>query len=182
MINLNSVINELHGVEPYWSICRPCQCAGQCCVGADISITESEWQQIRKYVENMAIDDKAILEQNILNHVFCIFRAPTKCLIHDVRPENCKYTPYQALFNHKGMLVYSQVQVNPETHRCEFKLVSIPATTEQLVALQNNKFVDLPNYGTMTKYISLNWLVAHSQTFSPTHECSEWLKLDPLTL
>lgn len=181
MDNLNSLIEKLYKEETYWNICCPCQSDGYCCIGADVSVNTNEWSKIKKYVQLLSFEEKLILQKNIVNGTQCIFHAEDKCLIHDVRPENCRYTPYQLVVNSNNILKYSMVRINPETNRCEFEPVRKRISPQERKMIEQNSFVLLPNFDSYTKYISLNWLAKHCSVITEKTLCvSEWLKVQPL--
>lgn len=181
MENLNSTIEKLYEQEPYWNICCPCQCDGYCCIGADVSVNTNEWSKIKEYVQLLSFEEKLILQKNIVNGTQCIFHAEDKCLIHDVRPENCRYTPYQFVVNSNNILKYSMVRINPETNRCEFEPVHKSISLQERKMIEQTPFVVLQNFNSYAKYISLNWLAKHCPVITEKTLCvSEWLKVQPL--
>lgn len=86
-------------IEPYWNKCMHCQHHGKCCIRADVSIRADEWIIIKEYIQKLNISDKSALKYNIEHNIFCPFRTSDKCLIHEVRPLNCIWTPFQAVQN-----------------------------------------------------------------------------------
>lgn len=92
-------INRLMEIEPYWNKCIHCQQCGKCCKGANVSIRTDEWIMIKEYIQNLNESDKSDLRYNIEHNIFCPFRASDKCLIHEVRPLNCIWTPFRVLQN-----------------------------------------------------------------------------------
>lgn len=92
-------IETLIKIEPYWSKCTDCKNHGKCCINADISIRSDEFEIIKKYITELNDSDKYILKYNLEHNIFCPFRTKNKCLIHDVRPLNCIWTPFQVLQN-----------------------------------------------------------------------------------
>lgn len=180
MDQLDLTIKELYEREPYWNMCNPCQCGGYCCIGADISISEDEWHKIKQYIGELSQEDMSILANNIDTNKMCFFRTPDKCMIHAVRPENCKYTPYQYLVTQDNRLQYHYAKVNDATNQCEFKFVDIPLADHLLSVLKSCKFHQLPNYDKQIFYLNLNWQVAHSQPKGVSHHLSEWLQIESL--
>lgn len=83
---LDSIIEVLYKLESYWNICRPCQCKGYCCVGADISVDVNEWSIIKEYIQYLPLKEKDELKNNIAGKKQCIFHTADKCLIHNIRP------------------------------------------------------------------------------------------------
>ena len=177
---LNLVIEELYKEESYWNICRPCQCNGYCCKGADISVDSNEWSIIKKFVQQLSFEEKAVLQKNIIRGTQCIFRATNKCIIHDIRSENCRYTPYQVNVDSFNTLRYTMVRFDPITKHCLFKSVRKEIRHEERIMIEQTPFVALPKYGSVTKYISLNWLVKHNPSNTNVLPVSKWIKNDPL--
>lgn len=177
---LDSSVQELYQKEPFWNICNPCQCEGCCCIGADVSVYEDEWRLICDYVQTLPAEERNVLADNIKINRMCIFRATDKCLIHPVRPENCRYTPYQYVVTSDDHLRYSQVKISGLTSKCVFKAVDEPIDPSLAHELRQNKFADLLNHGRHTKYLSLNWQVAYSPLPGSHHPVSEWIRIEPL--
>lgn len=177
---LDSIIEVLYKEENYWNICHPCQCKGYCCVGADISADINEWSKIKECIQHLPFEEKAELKNNIASKKQCIFHTADKCLIHNVRPENCKYTPYQASVDRFNILQYSMVKIDPLTSICKFGFVRKEISQEERNLFEQQCFVSLPNYDTYTKYISLNWLAINFPSNAKALCISEWLKEDPL--
>lgn len=107
---LFEMIDELTELEPYWKKCLCCKNHGKCCVNADISIREDEWEIIVDFLKDINQEDRLLLQYNIKNNIYCPFHTSDKCIIHDVRPMNCIWTPYQLVQNvHTGTITYSQI-------------------------------------------------------------------------
>ena len=177
---LNLMIEELYKEESYWNICHPCQCNGYCCIGADISVDSNEWSIIKKFVQQLSFEEKAILQKNIISRTQCIFRTTNKCIIHNVRPDNCRFTPYQVSVDSSNTLRYNMVRFHPITKHCHFKLVKKAISHEERKMIEQAPLVALANYGSVTKYISLNWLVKHNPSNTNVLPVSKWIKNDPL--
>ena len=177
---LDSIIEVLYKEESYWNICRPCQCKGYCCVGADISVDVNEWSIIKEYIQYLPLKEKDELNNNIAGKKQCIFHTADKCLIYNIRPENCRYTPYQAVVGRFNILKYSMVKIDPLTKTCKFKTIRKKISQEERHLFEQLCFVSLPNYDTFTKYISLNWLAINFPSNAKALCVSEWLKEDPL--
>lgn len=177
---LDSSIRELYTREPYWNMCNPCRCGGCCCIGADISISEGEWQTIKQYVQTLPEEDKSILANNIKTNNLCVFRALDKCLIHDVRTEDCRYTPYQYVVTVDNRLIYSELKLSDDKDRCVWRRVEKPITPRLAQEMREQEFFYLPNFGRSTLYLSLNWQIAHSPSQDISHNLSEWLQIESL--
>ncbi|HGY2353400.1 TPA: YkgJ family cysteine cluster protein [Citrobacter farmeri] len=95
---LEKAILELESIDPSWKNCRECPHSGKCCDGAFIQVIfPEEAKAISDYLT--ANPDKlAYAEQRAAMHENCYFHDPkaNKCLIHDVRPILCRWTPYTA--------------------------------------------------------------------------------------
>lgn len=170
---MDKIILELKNLEPYWNICFPCKNKGKCCVGADTSIYQSEWNIIVSYIEQFSEADKKILLSNILLNKPCFFHSDDKCLIHEVRPQNCRYTPFQYVITADNNLRYTMI-----SPKCEFKSILFPLAPDMANKLRAAKFSKLPNFDTKTCYISLNYLLAKEKLISNTetsHPLSEWI-------
>ena len=99
-VKLDNIINELYDIEPYWSKCKKCPNHGSCCVGANVMVREDEWFEIKSILDN-DIQVRNLVYENYRSGSDCYFRIHDKCLIHNIRPLNCRYTPYQAAFNNR---------------------------------------------------------------------------------
>lgn len=92
---LLSQISQLLAIEPKWNRCNKCPYSGACCIGADISVYEYEWLIIRDYL--LANPDiLSTVRKNFNSKSLCYFRTQDKCVIHEIRPLNCIFTPYQS--------------------------------------------------------------------------------------
>ena len=159
----DSLVHELLAIEPFWKICFPCKFKGYCCIGAEISFSDAEMQITKEYIKKLSPEEKDIIVQNNLSSKHCIYRAPDKCLIHDVRPMNCRYTPFQCGINPQNELLYSMVKVGSSGH-CEFKSQKLQLSEPQATLLRSQKFLRLENFDRQTYYLSLNHLYsAHKE-------------------
>lgn len=140
-------IDRLIEIEPYWNKCMHCQHKGNCCIKADISIREDEWKIIKEYIRNFNESDKAILRHNIKQHIFCPFRTSDKCLIHEVRPLNCIWTPFQVVQN---------IQSNDLTFYVSNKSCTRFRKIIENFPKINDEFVLLKSFGKEYYYLFLN--------------------------
>lgn len=171
---MDKIISELKELEPYWDICFPCKNKGKCCVGADISIYQSEWNIIIGYIKQLSKPDKKILLSNILLNKPCFFHSDDKCLIHEARPQNCRYTPFQYLITADNHLRYTMI-----SQKCEFKSILFQLEPNMADELRMMKFSKLPNFDTETYYISLNYLSDKGKLISNkevSRRLSEWIR------
>lgn len=114
-------IEELEKLDSFWKKCDHCPHHGKCCIDNDIDIREDEWEEIRGFLDTHEIERRCIRE-NLLSGRKCYFRVPEKCLIHEIRPTNCIYTPYQVIQNlYDHHIYYSLVSQD-----CDFKEVDRP--------------------------------------------------------
>ncbi len=95
---LFSEIDELLEKEPFWHQCDKCRRKGKCCIDNDVEIREDEWERIKSLLDSSPIIKNQVKE-NLIKKRKCYFRTESCCLIHDIRPLNCIYTPYQAIQN-----------------------------------------------------------------------------------
>ena len=177
---LDSIIEVLYKEENYWNICRQCQCKGYCCIGANVFVNADEWSKIKENIQYLLPNEKTELKNNIDKRKQCVFHTDEKCLIHNIRPENCRYTPYQAVVGRFNILKYSMVKIDPLTKTCKFKTVRKKISQEEGRLFEQQCFVSLPNYDTYTKYVSLNWLANSCLSNKKILHVSEWLKKEPL--
>lgn len=144
---LMSQISQLLEIEPKWKKCNKCPNSGVCCIGADITMYEYEWKIISKYL----IDNPVVFSEVKLNYKrrsLCYFRTDDKCLIHDIRPLNCIFTPYQAIYGADKCIHYA-----PYKEDCLLlKPVSISCNELDLSQL----FIHLPSDHTSVYYLLLN--------------------------
>ena len=151
---LEESIIELRKIEPFWDRCFPCNLKGICCQGADLSVYDSEWESILEYIAGFSSEDKKVLLTNVQQEKHCVFRAENNCLIHEVRPENCRYTPFQCLVTQDNYLKYAMVSDD-----CSFQYISLPLNDDDANLVRESKFIILRNFEKETHYLSLNYQV-----------------------
>ncbi len=143
---LNREIQELENIDPSCKNCRKCPFHGKCCIGNDIDIRDDEWEEIKHLLdENASL--RSQVKANFDSGSLCYFRTDSCCLIHDLRPTNCLYTPYQVIQNlndHK--LTYSL-----RSSTCDFE-----TETEDSLPLPEEKYL-LPIPKTGHTYLLLNY-------------------------
>lgn len=143
---LLSEIAQLLTIEPKWKKCDKCPHSGFCCIGADITLYQCEWDRIEFYL----LQNPLILEQvrkNYVAHSQCYFRVSDRCLIHDIRPLNCIFTPYQAIYGADKLIHYSSYQDNCRTTRLSVKSDGIDLS---------HLFIPLPTKSSYTHYLLMN--------------------------
>ena len=160
MTRLDDVIEELLELEPFWRICYPCRFKGVCCHGAKISVTPDEQAVIDEYLSGQPLLVRRLVFVHKMIGWHCKYHTDEGCLIHDVRPANCRYTPFQMGVSSDHVLTYSMVRVGESGH-CEFSMQHIPLSDAQGGYLASSKFPLLDNFGRPTRYLSLNWLAHH---------------------
>lgn len=100
-------IGELEKLDPSYRKCRSCPFQGKCCLDNDIDIREDEWEEIQGFLEDHP-ERKEKVRENFLTGRKCYFHTSSMCLIAEVRPTNCLYTPYQAILTYPDQdLLYS---------------------------------------------------------------------------
>lgn len=106
---LFSEIDELLDKDPYWHKCDHCNNKGKCCIDNDIEIREDEWERIKCLLDSSS-DIRRQVKENLETGRKCYFRTESCCLIHDIRPLNCIYTPYQVIQNlYNDHICYSSI-------------------------------------------------------------------------
>lgn len=140
-------IEKLIKIEPYWNKCMHCQHHGKCCIKANVSIREDEWIVIKEYIQNLNESDKSDLRYNIEHNIFCPFRASDKCLIHEVRPLNCIWTPFQVVQN----IQTNNITYYMSNNSCDFSKNMIKNFNKI-----TDEFVFLESYNTKIYYLFIN--------------------------
>lgn len=118
---LDELIRKLLQLEPYWKKCSNCKNKGKCCIGANILVFDVEWDQIKEFIKSMPESDKEKIKSNIKNKKACFFRGDQKCIIHGVRPLNCRWVPYVAYLGD------SQIRYFEESN-CSFRELMVTHT------------------------------------------------------
>lgn len=153
-------ITQLLTIEPKWKKCNKCPYSGTCCIGADIHVYDHEWMVIRNYL--LANPDVLYtVKENYHSESLCYFRAENRCLIHEIRPLNCIFTPYQVVCGADSRLHYA-----PYTKDCSLlRPISIPKTGFDLSKL----YVPLPDRfsSSTTYYLLLNHWYRNYEEKSP---------------
>ncbi|KAB7703681.1 hypothetical protein GBN33_00030 [Plesiomonas shigelloides] len=118
---LESKISILESQEESWKNCRACPFNGKCCDGATLIAFPEEIELIKKQLKR----DQDVLAYAISRYKkgkACYFydKESSRCLIHDVRPLNCRWTPYVA-FSGNGC----EFNVNIRSSSCDFSIQTI---------------------------------------------------------
>ncbi|HEM7840135.1 YkgJ family cysteine cluster protein [Burkholderia multivorans] len=95
---------ELESMEPSWRNCKACPHSGKCCDNAHISLVFPE--EAAEIVEYLRANPEkmAYAKSRFSRGKDCYFHDPSanRCLIHDVRPILCRWTPHTTFFNGNG--------------------------------------------------------------------------------
>lgn len=162
---LLSEIAQLLAIEPKWKKCDKCPHAGFCCIGADITLYQYEWDKIKSFL----LQHPLILEQvkrNYEAHSQCYFRVSDRCLIHELRPLNCIFTPYQAIYGADKFIHYSSYQDN-----CQTKYLSLKSDGIDLSYL----FIPLPTESSYTHYLLMNHWYLNYEANSSVRDTEQFL-------
>lgn len=146
---LESKISHLESREESWKNCRACPFSGKCCDGATLIVFPEEKLAIHKYLESNP-DILQYATTRYKQNKTCYFynKESSKCLIHEVRPLNCRWTPYAAFQDGNG-----GVSVNIRSAQCDFTKVSIPSAHAQ----GNMTFLPIKFSSTEANNVYLNW-------------------------
>ncbi|WP_442962479.1 YkgJ family cysteine cluster protein [Pseudomonas sp. BLCC-B112] len=118
---LNQAIAELEGIEPSWKNCRACPHSGKCCDDAFINlIFPEEALAIAEYLKAHP-ETHSYAKNRAARKKSCYFHDPkaSQCLIHEVRPILCRWTPYTAVKPPGG-----QIAARLRDEECNFTSVS----------------------------------------------------------
>lgn len=152
---LNKEIEELEKNDSFWMKCKKCPFKGKCCIDNDIDIREDEWERIKKVLDSNRFIYNQV-KSNFFNGKKCYFRTESCCLIHNIRPTNCIYTPYQAIITkYENHLIFNEID-----DFCNFKRIEIPFQIEK----NDSYLIDIPNFS--HKYLYLNYWVNNFETQS----------------
>ncbi len=147
---LNKEISELEKIDSFWLKCKACPFKGKCCIDNDIDIREDEW----KLIQDLLDTNHFVFEQvkdNFENHKKCYFRIDTCCLIHNIRPTNCIYTPYQAIItDYENLLIYNKCD-----DLCNFTTIE----SKDEIKYINPYLIEIKNSN--HKYLLLNYWVSN---------------------
>lgn len=115
---LEEAIAKLESMEPSWKNCRACPHAGKCCDNAYINVVFPEeadaiGRHLRAHPEKLAY-----AEDRLSRGKSCYFHNPgaNECLIHEVRPILCRWTPYTINTgdgSYAGMIRYGSCEFTP---------------------------------------------------------------------
>ncbi len=151
-IEIDAVVKRLYELDPFWLRCSPCSNKGCCCEGANTNLSSQEARELIMKNEFSDIE-KSQLQSNLLENKQCPFRFSDKCLIHNYRPINCRWTPYQVVVGDSGIVRYYKIDSNC---KCEFKFVEIAKYKLNFYVFERF-YVWLPHFdGTQRCHIILN--------------------------
>ena len=116
---IDAEVKALIDTEPTWGSCTDCPNHGKCCDGAPISIWPEEWDPIQRKLHDGS-ELRQYVRDRFADQTKCYFYDPdaSSCLIYDVRPLNCVWTPYM-LFRADG----DGLSGSLKSHDCQFKKV-----------------------------------------------------------
>ncbi len=162
---LNEAISELESMEHSWKNCRACPHSGKCCDNAFINVVFPEEaraiaQHLKAHPEKLAY-----AEGRASRRKSCYFHNPSanQCLIHDIRPILCRWTPYTATAGGGSFHAF----IRDES--CNFTLVN----EKDSVTSIKPGFVEVwPVLGTVRrqKFLNLQGIVALHPLLSRAHE------------
>lgn len=150
---MQDVLDGLYKLDPFWKMCEPCANCGECCKESNPEFGENEIYLIMNEM-NFTEAELNALEKN-LKGKDCPFRLSDRCMIHEYRPLNCRWTPYQALIDKNHMIQYYSPVGN-----CKFAFLNKPLSDfgddDWLV---DEYYIKLPHFGDTWHYhIVLNAL------------------------
>lgn len=130
-------IEVLEELDPVWKNCRKCPFHGKCCIDNDIDIREDEWNRIETYILSCR-DIYEGIKRNYFSGRKCYFRSDECCLIHEVRPTNCIYTPYQLIHPRFSKEIYYSMR----TECCDFESMK---KEDSMLSFYNDFIVQVEN-------------------------------------
>lgn len=149
---IDVIIQRLYELDPFWLRCNPCSRKGYCCEGANPNFSSQEAQEI--IMKNEFSDtEKRQLKSNLFWNKKCPFRFPDKCLIHNDRPMNCRWTPYYVAVDNSGIVRYFKINSS-----CQYEGVEISKNELDFNVFEEH-YIWLPHFdGTLHCHILLNSL------------------------
>lgn len=130
---LEGKLTELESSEPSWKNCRACPFSGKCCDGASLNLFPEEKAAISDYLgRNPDVLRYALPRFKQGKKCYFYDKESSKCLIHEVRPLNCRWTPHAAFREEDG-----RHSVHVRDNQCNFtkKIVSPLHTTGSTITL-----------------------------------------------
>ncbi len=149
---MEALLDRLYEIDPSWKRCSPCISKGKCCEGANPGFSEVEKNLI---IDNIKLcqDDLEKLKQNLDSRSICPFHLPDKCIIHEYRSMNCRWTPYYVAVDNEGIVRYFKIN-----SKCQFEKVEVPKHKLQFKVFEEH-YVWLPHFdGLMHCHILLSTL------------------------
>jgi Fe-S-cluster containining protein len=132
-------ISLLEKKEERYLKCHHCPFKGKCCIDNDIDIREDEWERIQEFL-NKHPSEREQVYQNFIHGRKCYFHTEECCLIHEIRPTNCIYTPYQLIQNrYDNTLYYSSMDEECNFETREIKMNHLLNSKESIVYLPDEK-------------------------------------------
>lgn len=176
---LEKSVAKLESLEPSWKNCKACPHGGKCCVGATgLLVFPEEKRDITDFLQrNDRIKQFALKKYRQGQGCYFHDSNAKSCLIHEVRPLNCRWTPYnvwppaQPGHTFNGMV---------RDDKCDF----IPITANDKQRVVNDEIVQIENPlspNANTQYICLHGikeihpLLARSEELSTLEELLQQL-------
>lgn len=101
---LDRVISRLETNESSWRNCRSCPFNGKCCDGATLKVFPEEGREILQHIKlNPNVRAHSIGRYKDRKPCYFYDRDAKACLIHEIRPINCRWTPYTVFIGDAGL-------------------------------------------------------------------------------
>lgn len=145
---LQKRVEELEAAEGSWKNCRACPFSGKCCDGAPLILFPEEADAIAEHLRDVP-DVLEFALSRFKRGKKCYFydKESSKCRIHNVRPLNCRWTPYVAFQQADGSHLVHLRDAN-----CGFtdRRVAINPGDDGIISLEPSTLKE----GENTKYLS----------------------------
>lgn len=139
-------IEVLFQKEPLFERCLSCPFKGKCCIDNDIDIREDEWNLIKKRLDESE-EIRNQVKDNFMNNRKCYFRTEKCCLIHEIRPTNCIYTPYQVVQNiYDKKIIYSFMDEECNFTTMEKEMDSLLDEKETYISIDKRTYLFLNHW------------------------------------
>ncbi|WP_186077776.1 YkgJ family cysteine cluster protein [Burkholderia gladioli] len=166
---LNRAISKLESKEPSWKNCRSCPFSGKCCDGAKLRIFPEERINILEFIKkNPNVRNYSV--DRYMNGKACYFynRDAKACLIHDVRPLNCRWTPYTIFIGDAG------VSGMIRDSQCNFRRIDrsdgVSGVDGELIRMSVSSESENQNYILWQKIEELRPLMKRNEEMIPMEE------------
>jgi len=148
---MESVVQRLYEIDPFWKRCSPCVQNGKCCKGANPCFSQKEQARVLEE-NNLSTQDFKKLKWNLRLGMKCPFHTRNRCIIHENRSLNCMWTPYYVTVDSDDIVHYYVID-----DRCRFRKVTVKKKDIEF-RIDEQHFVWLPHGKTMRCHIYLNSL------------------------